>query len=87
MATSEAIRAHSSEHTRILNGLAALDYVPQAFSQQKDYVHDLNQRCQEGEKKLKDLAKQTKKERKRQMMVRLVKFAGATSGVKYWELT
>jgi DNA repair protein RadC len=64
MEAPEAIVANSHHHTRLLNTIADLEYVPQAKKQQATYIKDLESQVWALQQNITQLAAKTKKERK-----------------------
>ncbi|CAA7262011.1 unnamed protein product [Cyclocybe aegerita] len=64
MDTKEAIVANASYHSRLLNTISSLEYVPAARKHQAEYVKDLEGQLAAGKKRVAALAEKTKKERK-----------------------
>lgn len=64
MEAQEAIVANANYHTRLLNTIAELDYVPSAKNNQSSYIRDLENQVSASKKRIVQLAEKTKKERK-----------------------
>ncbi|KAJ3494460.1 hypothetical protein NLJ89_g10802 [Agrocybe chaxingu] len=64
MDTTEAIVANATYHSRLLNTISSLEYVPAARKHQAEYIKDLEGQLAAGKKRVAALAEKTKKERK-----------------------
>lgn len=51
-------------HANLLKSIAELEYAPTAFNQQTEYIAGLTQQLRNTEQKVKELGKDTKKQRK-----------------------
>lgn len=60
MATPRVILECAPYHSRLLNSIAELDYVPSALNQQTDHLKELELQRKESEQKLKKLSEITK---------------------------
>lgn len=64
MTTTEEIVQHADYHARLLRTLSDLDYTPTALRQHREYIRDLEGQLVASDRKVEELAKATKKERK-----------------------
>ncbi|KAH9477103.1 hypothetical protein JR316_0011019 [Psilocybe cubensis] len=64
MDAQEAIVANAGYHTRLLNTIAELEYVPVAKKNQSSYIKDLENQVSASQQRIIRLAEKTKKERK-----------------------
>ncbi|KAG5633829.1 hypothetical protein DXG03_006618, partial [Asterophora parasitica] len=64
------IRDNCAYHSRIMGGIAELDYVPSALSHQNTYVKDLENQLKQSEATLKNLSEKTTKERREHASLR-----------------
>lgn len=70
MNAQEAIVANADYHTRLLNTIAELEYVPSAKKHQGSYIKDLEKQVSASEQRIIRLAEKTKKERKEHEVLR-----------------
>ncbi|TEB33771.1 hypothetical protein FA13DRAFT_111992 [Coprinellus micaceus] len=62
--TTEEIVQHADYHAKLLRTLSDLDYTPTALRQHREYIRDLEGQLVASDRKVEELAKATKKERK-----------------------
>jgi hypothetical protein len=81
--TTEEIVANADYHSRLLQSCSQVEYAPPALKQHDSYIKDLEGQLTESDKKVEDLAKVTKKERKEHEKLRdstARRFAAKLSG-------
>lgn len=83
--TTEDIVQNADYHSRLLRTLSDLEYAPTALRQHQEYIKDLEAQLAASDKRVEELSKKTKKERKDHERLRdstARRFAAKLSGKK-----